>query len=236
MSTKFHVNPETGNPGPCSAKEGNCPFGSEEEHHSTREEAQSAYEKSQGRSFSTVSSNGNGSDEGWYTRDEAREELGVSRLAFAKLEESGALKFRGPNNDMVMGRDLKEYRDGVTAKVEAHGFKPGKTNYEKMVVVHAQRVPDDSGKHPETVSVLVPNVQRLTENKKLNIAKKAWVFSGRSEEAWDQGSREQQLGWANVRMGSGQDTEVEVVGDHVSWTSKWASSSHSVDNVKLIAD
>lgn len=43
--SKFHVNPETGNAGACSATAGRCPFGGEAEHYSTAEDARKAYEK-----------------------------------------------------------------------------------------------------------------------------------------------------------------------------------------------
>lgn len=42
---KYHVNNE-GNPGPCGAEKGNCPFGGEEEHYSSFEDARMAYEQS----------------------------------------------------------------------------------------------------------------------------------------------------------------------------------------------
>lgn len=40
----FHVNPKTGNPGRCSARNGNCPFGNAEEHYATKEQAREAFE------------------------------------------------------------------------------------------------------------------------------------------------------------------------------------------------
>lgn len=45
--SKYHVNPKTGNAGPCSAEIGNCPFGGEENHYTSREGAQVAYEMAQ---------------------------------------------------------------------------------------------------------------------------------------------------------------------------------------------
>ncbi len=42
--TKYHVNSETGEPGPCRALY-SCPFGSEEQHFSSKEEARAAYEE-----------------------------------------------------------------------------------------------------------------------------------------------------------------------------------------------
>lgn len=42
---KFHINPATGNPGRCLARSGNCPFGGEDAHYSTKEEARLAYEQ-----------------------------------------------------------------------------------------------------------------------------------------------------------------------------------------------
>lgn len=41
--TKFHIK-ENGNPGPCKAQEGNCPFGQDAPHFSTAEDARTHYE------------------------------------------------------------------------------------------------------------------------------------------------------------------------------------------------
>ena len=42
---RYHINPTTGNPGKCRAKEGNCPFGGVREHYDSKEAASAAYEK-----------------------------------------------------------------------------------------------------------------------------------------------------------------------------------------------
>lgn len=51
---KFHINPETGNPGTCSAKI-QCRFGSDSEHYSSADEARVAYEKQNSSTFPEVS-------------------------------------------------------------------------------------------------------------------------------------------------------------------------------------
>lgn len=45
--SRYHVNPETGEAGPCRASSGNCPFGGESDHHDSASEARKAYETSQ---------------------------------------------------------------------------------------------------------------------------------------------------------------------------------------------
>lgn len=40
----YHIDPETGNPGPCSAKAGNCPFGADDSHFTSADAAREAYE------------------------------------------------------------------------------------------------------------------------------------------------------------------------------------------------
>ena len=45
MGKLFHVNPATGNTGPCGAQAGNCPYGSSEVHAATPEAARELYEK-----------------------------------------------------------------------------------------------------------------------------------------------------------------------------------------------
>jgi len=47
----FHVNPENGNVGVCSAQNNNCPFGGEEIHFTSKEAARLNYEQNQGSSF-----------------------------------------------------------------------------------------------------------------------------------------------------------------------------------------
>lgn len=42
--SRFHINPESGEPGECSAEEGKCPFGGE--HYDSKQEARKAYEES----------------------------------------------------------------------------------------------------------------------------------------------------------------------------------------------
>lgn len=43
----YHVNPETGNVGLCSAEKGNCPFGKAEDHYTSEEAARGSYEAQQ---------------------------------------------------------------------------------------------------------------------------------------------------------------------------------------------
>lgn len=44
---KFHINPATGEPGKCSAENGGCPFGGEDNHYTSKEAARAAFEKTQ---------------------------------------------------------------------------------------------------------------------------------------------------------------------------------------------
>lgn len=46
MTAKYHINPETGNPGRCTAKK-QCRFGGEAAHYSSEKEARDAYEVTQ---------------------------------------------------------------------------------------------------------------------------------------------------------------------------------------------
>lgn len=52
MAAKFHVNGE-GNPGPCSAQAGNCPFGGPDAHYESQTDARAAYEMSQASNMFT---------------------------------------------------------------------------------------------------------------------------------------------------------------------------------------
>lgn len=54
--TKYHVN-EKGEPGVCNAREGNCPFASDENHFSTKDDARKFYEDFQSRGTRYISMN-----------------------------------------------------------------------------------------------------------------------------------------------------------------------------------
>lgn len=44
--SRFHINPKTGNPGRCSARIGNCPFGADVKHYASAADARTAFENS----------------------------------------------------------------------------------------------------------------------------------------------------------------------------------------------
>lgn len=58
MTSKFHVNPNSGNPSECNALV-KCPFGGEDKHYSSVSEARVAFEKSQGSQVSSVANKPN---------------------------------------------------------------------------------------------------------------------------------------------------------------------------------
>lgn len=51
--SKFHIN-ENGDPGKCSAKKGNCPFGGPNDHFDSKEAARTAYEQKQTNTMTTI--------------------------------------------------------------------------------------------------------------------------------------------------------------------------------------
>lgn len=57
MSSRYHINPKTGNANICRAKFGNCPYEREDfaEHYGTKEDAQKAYEKQMENPVSEIS-------------------------------------------------------------------------------------------------------------------------------------------------------------------------------------
>ena len=228
MSGKFHVGKN--GPAPCRAKKRTCPLGGEEVHFSSKEKAQEAYEKNMSEAHAPLAPKT--LDNGWKTRDEVREELGVSLIAFKYLEDSGKLKFSGPNNDLVLDKDLRAFRD-LDYK---NGFTPGEHTYEDTVIAFSQK-PLENGRPVGNVTVIVPNVKRLTDKKRLEIGRKVWEFSGKDVAVWDKASDEEKLRWSNTHMGRYGTTELEVKHGSVSWTTKNTSASnHSTEDVKLLTD
>lgn len=116
---KFHINPETGNPGPCSAKI-QCRFGSESEHYNSPDEARIAYEEKQSSSFAEAPKND------WDIRREHKAllktqttVLRAEAVQFANdMEEDGALPGVAPLDDSLADEDglyyiesMSEFRD-----------------------------------------------------------------------------------------------------------------------------
>lgn len=237
--SKFHVG--SNGPAPCRASKRACPVGGEEVHFDNRAAAQQAYEKSMEEKHPVASLSkpekviqvSPEQLDGWATREELRAELGMSLIAFKRLEESGALPFRGPNNDLVLRKDIEAYK----AKDSMNGFTRGEHEYEDVVIAFAQKPMGDDGKFPDSVKVLVPNVKKLTDKKRLEIGRQVWEFSGKDVEKWDQAPETERLRWSKTHMGRYGTTQVEVENGSVSWvTDSTVAGNHSIENVKLIHD
>lgn len=236
MAQKFHLGKN--GPAPCRAIKRACPVGGEEVHFNDRDAAQEAYEKSMGETHPAKAHSKNDviqvlteDIKGWSTRDEVRADLDMSLIEFKRLEESGLLPFKGPNNDLVLNRDLQAFKN----LDNTNGFTRGEQKYQDVVVAFSQRPRGEDGKHPESVTVLVPNVKRLTDKKRMEIGRQVWEFSGKDVKTWDDTPDSEKLRWSNTHMGRYGDTDVKVKNGAVSWvTSRSVSSNHSIKNVKLI--
>lgn len=234
--SKFHVGKN--GPAPCRASKRACPVGGEEVHFNDREAAQEAYEKSMEAAHPTKAHSKTDviqvspeALQGWSTRDEVREDLGMSLIEFKRLEESGGLPFRGPNNDLVLNRDLQAFKD----LDNSNGFTRGEHKYEDVVVAFSQKPRGEDGAHPETVTMLVPNVKKLTDKKRMEIGREVWEFSGKDVKIWDDAPDSEKLRWSNTHMGRYGDTDVEVKNGAVSWvTENSLSSNYPIENVKLL--
>lgn len=116
---KFHINPETGDPGTCSAKI-QCRFGSESEHYNSPDEARNAYEEKQSSSFQKAVKND------WDIRSERKQllkrqtdEIRAEAESLANdMEEDGALPAVTPLDDSLADEDglyyvesMSEFRD-----------------------------------------------------------------------------------------------------------------------------
>ena len=75
---KYHISPTTGRPNICSAAKGNCPYGGDEEHFSSKEKARAAYEKKM--SGKTLVSHGKASESKKQPKETPQEKSGIKRL------------------------------------------------------------------------------------------------------------------------------------------------------------
>lgn len=107
---KYHVNPSTGEAGPCRAASGNCPFGGEDAHHDDPAKARSAYESAM--SQETVPSGL--SRESRNLEDEVRSRLSESYREYKKdtrtprqqweEDQDKPLADLNPNHPLVVGQ------------------------------------------------------------------------------------------------------------------------------------
>lgn len=99
---KYHVNPETGNTGPCKATKGQCPFGGEENHYASEKDAREAYEVSQVNS--------------WLERSDARIEAESYIELYQESIAEGEESIRKLNDELdKMGMQDPSYGDAIRA-------------------------------------------------------------------------------------------------------------------------
>lgn len=119
--TKFHVNGK-GEPGPCTAKEGNCPFGGEEEHHDSMEAARIAGEEK------LESEHGNLPKH----RSEPKSKLSNAELE-SKFSEDSVHSFPAGEYYLVHGGDNFRETPGVEDGVEFKDWDEEDKFYEDSV-------------------------------------------------------------------------------------------------------
>ena len=85
-----------------------------------------------------------------------------------------------------------------------------------------------------TKHIIVPNVERLTDKRRIAIGEELWRQSGRPMDRWNEASEDAKLRFSQTHMGRYEDVEVKASGDEVSWTSKTTSSYHSASDVTML--
>lgn len=92
--SKYHINPETGRPNQCRATKGGCPFGGDDAHHATKEEARAAYEKDM--ASKTLASHSKKDQEQAPTEEP---KVGLAAIPSSLKEKLEAVKAFGSNID-----------------------------------------------------------------------------------------------------------------------------------------
>jgi len=118
----YHINPQTGNPGKCSAKPGNCPYGAAGEHFETKSAAQQEYEflMSHGDDTSTLFPAQRRLLEKWKAGSIAREEISAKRTNLKKAKRNykdflEKNKYPSPSNP-----EWKKTLDELKSAQDAH--------------------------------------------------------------------------------------------------------------------
>lgn len=108
---KHHVNGNTGNVGICKAKKGGCPFGSEEEHYNTAEEATAAAEKMMTEQYSTINTAYRKKDYSaldGMNRELKKRIISESAAGENKLHPSVVAKVFSRDNDELIRKNVSE--------------------------------------------------------------------------------------------------------------------------------
>lgn len=160
-------------------------------------------------------------------------------VKLTRLKEDGALS--GYTRTVQHGGYYKP-EQYTSVPQPLNGFQEGKTSYESAVIAFVQKkeFTDDpqgflkSGRN-NMVRVIVPNVGRLTDKRRLEIGREAWKMSGRTTEQWDAASEEERLRWTRSHMGRYDAVEVEVADGRVGWsTSTTSGTGYSLEDVRLL--
>lgn len=115
-----------------------------------------------------------------------------------------------------------------------NGFTEGVKTYDDTVIAFLQQPKPSDGSFPKTVKMIVPNVKRLTDKKKLEIMGEMWAFAGRDPKVWAWASDEEKLRLANSRMGKYGSTEVTVKDDRIDWVNdSTMGNNYPIEDVKF---
>lgn len=108
---------------------------------------------------------------------------------------------RLPRSRQFYGGTEATYAHVALAEVQYNKLNPGQ--------------PVRSAAEAGTKMIVMPDVQKLTKKKKLEIGEELWRVSGRPMKAWNEGTEEQRLRWADAHVHRYTDTTVSVKGDQV---------------------
>lgn len=119
-------------------------------------------------------------------------------------------------------------------------FQEGKSTLDDVVVGNIQYNKVNPGATPTSASeagtktVIVPNVKRLTDKKRIEIGTELWRASGRNMDQWHKASEKEKVRFSQTHMGRAGAAEVEVKDGKISWsTQNSVSSGHDLSDVQL---
>lgn len=132
MSTKFHIN-KNGVPAPCRAKPGNCPYGGEDSHFKTQEEAQARANELNEAEFGLFSHDENSTFRSVADKDDKAYVVDRFKV-LQKREDQKRRSTRGKQgNYMGRCRDAEEIPDYEVNNVETAHYRKDRTSKEKRL-------------------------------------------------------------------------------------------------------
>ncbi len=163
--------------------------------------------------------------------DESGNPLGAPGRGPVKVsaDKNAPEKFR----KLVNLQDSGKYTDGAGGFSESKAIKPLPESGSWPKAVSAQVTYYDENEKLQTIELVAP-VARLTDAKRIELARQLWAFTGKDPQRFEDVSDKDKLHWANQKIMRRSNFEWKTDQWGVSFTHDMGGGSRGPDSIKLV--